>query len=216
MKTAIIYARVSSSIERNRQSTDRQVLDLQHYAMSMGYEVRSVFEEYISGGKQNQDRVVLRTAMEYAIENNIDICLCSELSRIGRSAFDVLQTVKAFVDYKINLYLQKEHFLLLDDEGKPSVFAPIMLATLSTCAQIERESIQFRLKSGYDNFRAQHQGEKVVGRRKGSTMSREEVIRKHEDIIGYLKKGMSIRDVAKITGKGISTVQRVKKICERI
>ena len=32
----------------------------------------------------------------------------------------------------------------------------------------------------------------------------------YHDIISYLKRGYSIRNVAKLTGKGISTVQRIK------
>lgn len=212
MKTAIIYARVSSTIERNRQSTDRQVQDLQRYAKGMGYEIKEVFQEYISGGKKNSDRPVLMDAIKFAIDNNIDICLTSELSRVGRSAFEVLETMKTFVDNKINIYLQKEQFTLLDDDGRPSIFAPIMLATLSTCAQIERDNIHFRLRSGYDNFRAKHLGEKVVGRKPGSgTLTKEQLLAKHSDVVSLLKKGISIRNVAKITAKGISTVQRVKE-----
>lgn len=211
MKQAIIYARVSSTIERNRQNTDRQVQDLMNYARYANLNVIKVFEEYISGGKKNNERAILQDAIQYAIDEHVDIVLTSELSRIGRSAFEVLETVKRFIDSKTNLYLQKEQFTLLDDEGKPSIFAPIMLATLSTCAQIERDTIHFRLKSGYDAFRAKHKGEKVVGRKKGSVISKDDLLKKHEDIVGYLRKGMSIRDVAKITGKGISTVQRIKK-----
>ena len=56
--------------------------------------------------------------------------LVSELSRLGRNAFEVLDTVKKLVDEGINLYMQKEQFTLLDEEGKPSMFAPIMIATL--------------------------------------------------------------------------------------
>ena len=32
----------------------------------------------------------------------------------------------------------------------------------------------------------------------------------HKDIICYLKRGYSVRNVAKLTNKGISTVQRIK------
>ena len=32
-----------------------------------------------------------------------------------------------------------------------------------------------------------------------------------QEVIEYLKKGYAIRDVAKLCGKGVSTVQRVKK-----
>ena len=44
------------------------------------------------------------------------------------------------IDSGINFYIQKEQFILLDDYGKPSLFAPVMLATLSTCAQLGREN----------------------------------------------------------------------------
>ena len=38
--------------------------------------------------------------------------------------------VKELIDCGINLYIQKEQFTLLDDEGSPSLFAPIMIASL--------------------------------------------------------------------------------------
>ena len=38
--------------------------------------------------------------------------------------------VKELIDCGINLYIQKEQFTLLDDEGHPSLFAPIMIASL--------------------------------------------------------------------------------------
>jgi len=50
----------------------------------------------------------------------------------------------------------------------------------------------------------------VLGRRKGTTLSQEEFLRKHKDIVRQLKTEQSLRNAAKITGKGISTVQRVK------
>lgn len=208
-KTAVIYARVSSTIERNRQSTERQVLDLKAYADFAKLEVIEVFEEYISGGKKNGEREILQEAVEYCIANKIDILLTSELSRIGRSTFEVLETVKTLLDNKINLFLQKEQFTLLDDNGKPSMFAPVMLATLATCAQIERDNIKFRLSSGYKNYKAN--GGKV-GRKKGSIKSCEKKKEEYKDVIQLLKKGYSIRNVAKISGRGVSTVQRIKTV----
>ena len=207
MKKAIIYARVSSAIERNRQNTERQVMDLKNYAEFAKLEVVEVFEEYISGGKRNDERPILQDAIDYCITNEVDILLTSELSRIGRSSFEVLETVKTLIDHKINLYMQKEQFTLLDDDGKPSMFAPIMLATLATCAQIERDNIQFRLSSGYKNFKAN--GGKV-GRKKGSIKTKEQKKEEYKEIIQLLKKGYSVRNVAKIANRGISTVQRIK------
>ena len=114
---------------------------------------------------RNDERPILQDAIDFCIENNVEFLLTSELSRIGRSTFEVLETVKTLIDHKINLYMQKEQLTLLDDNGKPSMFAPIMLATLATCAQIEKDNIQFRLSSGYKNHRAN--GGKVGGK-KGS------------------------------------------------
>lgn len=207
MKKAVIYARVSSTIERNRQNTERQVADLMAYAEYANLEVVEVYEEYISGGKRNDERAILQDAIDYCIENKIDVLLTSELSRIGRSTFEVLETVKTLIDHKVNLYMQKEQLTLLDDNGKPSTFAPIMLATLATCSQIERDNIQFRLSSGYRNYKTN--GGKV-GRKKGSVKTSEQKKEEYKDVIQLLRKGYSVRNVAKISQRGISTVQRIK------
>ena len=205
-KKAVIYARVSSI--GDRQNTDRQVKDLMDYAAYQKMEVSKVFEEHISGAKKNDERPVLCEAIQYCKDNSIDVLLVSELSRLGRNAFEVLASVKDLLDCGINLYIQKEQFNLLDDDGKPSLFAPVMLATLSTCAQLERENITFRLQSGRKLYIAK--GGKL-GRKPGSTKSADKKKEEYRDAISLLKKGYAIRDVAKLTGKGISTIQRVKK-----
>ena len=133
--------------------------------------------------------------------------LVSEMSRLGRNAFEVLSTVKTLADNGVNLYLQKEQLSLLDDEGKTALFFPIVIATLSTCAQLERENIQFRLQSGREQYKKR--GGKL-GRPTGTVKSREKMREEYRDVISFLKKGYSIRDVAKLTGRGVSTVQRVK------
>ncbi len=204
--TAVIYARVSSI--GDRQSTDRQVKDLSDYAVYQKMEVRKVFEEHISGAKKNDERPVLCEAIKYCKEYRIDVLLVSELSRLGRNAFEVLASVKDLLDCGINLYIQKEQFTLLDKEGKPSLFAPVMIATLSTCAQLERDNISFRLNSGRKQY--VEKGGKL-GRPAGSTKSQDKKREEYREVINLLNKGYAIRDVAKLTGKGISTVQRVKK-----
>lgn len=206
MLTSVIYARVSSV--GDRQSTTRQVIDLKEYARFAKLEVKEVFEEHISGAKRNDERSVLMNAIAYCKANKIHTLLVSELSRVGRNAFEVLATVKDLVDNGINLYMQKEQLNLLDADGKPTMFAPIMIATLSTCAQLERENIKFRLSSGLRAFVSK--GGKV-GRKKGSIKTMEQKAEEYKDIIFYLKKGYSIRVTAKLSGKSVSTVQRVKK-----
>ena len=205
-KTAVIYARVSSV--GDRQSTERQVKDLSDYAVYQNIEVRKVFEEHISGARKNDERPVLCEALQYCKDNSIDVLLVSELSRLGRNAFEVLASVKDLLDCGINLYIQKEQFTLFDKDGKPSLFAPVMIATLSTCAQLERDNISFRLNSGRKLYVAN--GGKL-GRKPGSTKTANQKKEEYREVISLLKKGYAIRNVAKLTGKGISTVQRVKK-----
>ncbi len=203
MRQAVIYARVSSV--GDRQSTDRQVLDLQEYAKSAKLDLVQTFEEHISGAKKNQERPILTQAIDYCKKNGVDMLLCSELSRVGRSSFEVLATVKDLIDHKINLYLQKEKFTLLDDEGKPSMLAPIIISVLSTCAQLERDNIQFRLNSGLKRY-IERGG--VIGRPKGSGKTHEEKREQYKEMLAYLKKGYSQRIVARLSNVSLSTVER--------
>ena len=204
-KTAVIYARVSSV--GDRQNTDRQISDLLDYVEYQKLELCKIYEEHVSGAKKNVERPILQQAIEYCKANSVDILLVSELSRLGRNAFEVLATVKDLIDNGINLYMQKEQLTLLDADGKPTMFAPIMIATLSTCAQLERENIKFRLNSGRKLYI--ERGGKL-GRKVGSTKSTEQKREEYRDIISYLKRGYSVRNTAKLSGKGISTVQRIK------
>ena len=203
---AIIYARVSSTTDR--QTTDRQVEDLKSYAEYSKMEIVKVFEEKISGAKKNTERPILVEALNYCRTENIDMLLVSELSRLGRNAFEVLEAVKGLVDDGINLYMQKEKFTLLDDEKQPSMFAPIMLATLSTCSQLERENIKFRLNSGRQQYIAKG-GQ--LGRKMGSKKSADKKKEEYKDVLKALRQGYSVRKVAKLTDTSASTVQRLKK-----
>lgn len=206
---AVIYSRVSSSgYQSSRQDTTRQVEDLKAYAEYSKYNVVKVYEEHLSGGKRNEERPILVEALNYCKANKVDMILVSELSRLGRNAFEVLATVKDLKDNGINLYLQKEQFSLFGADGKPSLFSAIMLATLSTCAELERENITYRLNSG----RAQYirNGGKL-GRKVGSTKSKEKKECEYKEVLSYLKKGYSISITSKLCNVSMSTVQRLKK-----
>ena len=200
----VIFGRVSTLI----QDYDRQINELTAICTQRGWLVRSVFTEKISGAKKNSERPILQEAIEFCKQQKINMLLCNSLDRIGRSAFEVLETVKVLIDNGINLYMQKEQFTLLGDDGKPTMFAPIMCATLSTCAQLERDSIAFRLNSG--RKLAIEQGRCVLGRKKGSVKTREQKEKEYKEVLAYLNKGYSIRVTSKLTNVSIATVQRLK------
>lgn len=203
---AVIYARVSST--NDRQSTERQVLDLKEYANRNNLTLSKVYEEHISGSKKNTERPILIDCLDYVKNNKVDILLVSELSRLGRNTFEVLSTVKDLIDNCINVYFQKEQMTLLDNNSKPSLFTPILIATLSTCAEMERENIQYRLNSGRRIY-IEKGGE--LGRKKGSIKTKEQKAEQYKDALIYIKKGYSIKATAKLANISESTVQRLKK-----
>lgn len=59
------------------------------------------------------------------------------------------------------------------------------------------------------NFNCINRGGKL-GRRKGSIKTAEQKKEEYKEVISLLKRGYSIRNVAKLTGFSIQTVQTVK------
>ena len=84
-----------------------------------------------------------------------------------------------------------------------------MLATLATCAELERENIQFRLNSGRKRY---IEAGGKLGRPAGSGMTKEEAARKYKQLIKELKTGLSIRKAAKLCDCSESTAKRIKKL----
>ena len=74
---------------------------------------------------------------------------------------------------------------------------------------MERDNISFRLLSGRKRYI--ERGEKL-GRKVGSVKTEEQMKAEYREVISLLRKGYSIRDVAKLSGRGVSTVQRVKRL----
>ena len=206
VKTAVIYARVSSV--GDRQSTSRQVADLTNYASLNGLKVVEVYEEHISGAKRNEERAVLTECIDYAVTNGVEVVLFSELSRCGRAVWEVLDTIRALKDNGINAYFQKEGLSLFGADGRENPYLAVMVSVLGVCAQLERENITYRLNSGRAKYIAD--GGKL-GRKVGSVKSKERKQEEYSKVIRSLKAGKSIRDTAVICGVSVSTVQRVKK-----
>ena len=212
MKTAVIYARVSST--GDRQSTERQVIDLTDYADKNGITISRIFEEHISGAKRNEERAVLSECIEYAISNSIDVVLFSELSRCGRAVWEVLDTIRTLKDNGINAYFQKEGLSLFQADGRESITLAITIAVLSSASQIERENLIFRLKSGrkvYVDKNLAATGKSGLGRKVGYRKPVETKKEEYKEVLKLLRAGYPIRKVAKLTDVSESTVKRLKK-----
>ena len=211
MQTAIIFSRTSSSgalsIEK-RQDTTRQVEDLQHYADINDIKVVKTYEEHISGGKSNKERPLLQDAFTFCLDNHIDIILISELSRLGRKCDEILESIKFLKDHHINCYFLKEQLSIFSTDGKENPYLTIMCAVLGTAAELERETIYYRLKSGRDKY--VRDGGKL-GKPKGSGVkTKDQMASEYKSVIKNLKAGQSIRNTSKITGVSPCTCIKVK------
>lgn len=207
MREAVIYARVSSTSDR--QSTDRQVSDLRAYADRQGLEILKVFQEKGSGAKE--DRPVLQECIAFCEEYNTEL-LVSEVSRLGRTVKIIVNTIDELTKAGVCVRIQDIGLKTLDDEGKENVIAKMMLTVLGLGAEIERKSIVSRLNSGREL--AKERGVRM-GRPEGSKMSDKDLLAKYPEVAKKLRKGLPIRDVAKLCGVSMSTVQRVKKSIEK-
>lgn len=204
---AVIYARVSSVSDR--QDTSRQIEDLRKYANLRDIEVVATFEEHISGAKKNEERQVLTDCLEYCTTNSVHYLLLSELSRLGRSTLQVLRSLEVLHEAKVSVYIQNLGPYTLQPDGKVNPIVSILITILAEMSNIERSNIVYRLNSGRSNYIAK--GGKL-GRKTGSIKTEEKKREEYKEVIQLLKKGYSVRNVAKLQGIGISTVQRVKNI----
>jgi DNA invertase Pin-like site-specific DNA recombinase len=198
-----ILVRVSTQ----KQENDRQISELQAYAESKGYEVVEICQEQVSGNADESDRHGLHRAEELARAGMIKKVLVHEVSRLARRnsiAHGFIETLEAL---NVSLYWHQQGIETLLPNGKRNPAAGIMFALLAEMARAEREALSERIRSGLAE--ARRKGRKL-GRPEGSIMERKEFLSKHSDIVRRLKEGHSVRNAAKISGKGGSTVQRVK------
>lgn len=202
---AVIYARVSSS--NDRQDTSRQIEDLKKYADSQNIKIVKIYEEKISGAKKIEEREILKNCLEYCKEESVNFLLLSELSRLGRSTLQVLRSLEILHEAKVSVYIQNLGIYTLQPNGNVNPIASILVTVMAEMANIERSNIQYRLNSGRENYIAK--GGKL-GRKIGSVKSPEKKKEEYKETISLLKKGYSVRNIAKLQGIGISTVQRVK------
>lgn len=208
-KRAVIYARVSSAgAVADRQNTERQVESLKGYAAANDYEVVEVFSEHISGATKNAEREQLNAAYDYAVAERVDMMLVSELSRVGRAIWEILEFIKRCIDAGVNVYFQKENLTLFGQDGKVSGITAIYVSCLGFCAEAERENIRYRLNQGRELAKAK--GVKM-GRKPGSVKSREKKEHEYAGLIRLLRRGQSLRNAAKLCGVSLSTAMRIKK-----
>ena len=201
MKKVVIFARVSTNV----QDYERQVNELTGVAQKNNWMVSATFSEKISGAKKNAERKELTNMIEYVRTNNINIVMVTELSRLGRDTLQVLEVIEQFNKLGISLFIQNYHIETLNENGTINAMSQFLITILAEVARMERKTIRERVESGYKNYRAN--GGKV-GRKEGYRKSDIDMKEQYAEEIRLLRKGISLRNISKITGTSINTIRK--------
>lgn len=204
-RSAVIYARVSS--ENDRQDTTRQITDLQSYASRENIIIEKIFQEHISGVKKIEERAVLQECLDYCCTGNVQILLLSEISRLGRSTLQVLRSLERLHEAQVSVFIQNLGIYSLQADGTVNPLASIIITVLAEFSNIERSNIQYRLNSGRKQYVAN--GGKL-GRKVGYRKTDDEMKEQYKNAIALLRKGYSVRAVAKLENISHTTVQKLK------
>ncbi len=204
MKVAI-FARVSTT---DRQTTTRQINDLRALCAKQSWTIVDTITEHVSGAKANSEREGVQQLFELAQRRSVDKIVVTEISRIGRNVSESVQIIDRLTAAGISLYIQNIGMETLLADGKPNfMFKPILL-TLVGFAEMERELLRERIRSGLET--AKRKGKKL-GRPTGVTETTDDVLAKYPAVVRQLRSGQSVRNAAKICAVSPNTVQKVKQ-----
>lgn len=201
----VIYARVSTA----GQDYDRQLVELQQYADRMNYVVIKTFSEKISGAKKVEERHAMTELLNYVVVNEVDKVLIYECSRLSRRAVDFLSIIEIFNEKKISLYIHQNGLETLLPNSEINPIATLVLGILAQFNSMERSLIRSRMESGYNNYR---NNGGVVGRKVGYRKTNEQMKEEYAEEIRLLKRGYSLRNIAKITKTSVNTLRKLSAL----
>jgi DNA invertase Pin-like site-specific DNA recombinase len=204
---ACLFIRVSTA----QQDYDRQISDLTEYCQQKGYEIAKVIATKITGTKTLADRQDLQELLTAASRNEFQKIIVTEISRIGRNARDIRNTIDQLHKKKIAVVFKNLGGLeSIDESGNESFVTNIIIAIYSELAQEEKRILSERIKSGL-----------AEARRKGKRMGRPEGVedifdlkKKYAKLISDLQKGSSLTECCKLHDLSRNTVIKIKKLIE--
>lgn len=205
MTKIAIFARVSTNV----QDYERQVNELTAFAKGKGWSVEAIFSEKISGAKANAERKELTRMIEYVQAHRISKVAVTELSRLGRDTLQVLEVIQRFNALGISLYIQNYNIETLNEDGTINPMSQFLITILAEVARMERKTIRERVESGYKNYRAN--GGRV-GRKQGYKKPMEAMKEQYAEEIRLLRKGISLRNISKITGRSVNTIRKCRSL----
>lgn len=212
LKKAIVYGRVSTS---KKQDVKRQFINLEKFANAKGFKIEKYFSDSITGKSLTTEREGFTKMVTYIKDHSIDTLFISEISRIGRRVSSVTYTIEQLVEeHGVTIVVQhpREMTFASDENGNIDIIQKSMLMMLSLGAEMELHYQQARRLEGIEIAKKEN---KYKGRVAGSSYSNEQLLSRHSDIVNMLNHStLPDTKIHEITGKGLSTVKRVKKILQ--
>ena len=135
-KKCVLYPRVSTEMQVDGFSLDGQKSNLRRFADREEMEIVNIYEDAGKSGKSIEGRPAFKQ-MLLDIENGleIDYVLVYKLSRFGRNAADILNSLEHIQSFGVNLICIEEGIDSSQTSGK------LLISVLSAVAEIERENI---------------------------------------------------------------------------
>lgn len=177
------YIRVSS----DKQTVENQRFEIIKFADKNSIVIDGWIEETISGTTQ-YDKRQLGKLLEKVKKD--DMIICSELSRLGRSLFMIMEILNQCMQRECRVWTIKDGYRLGDD-----IQSKVLAFAFGLSAEIERNLISQRTKEALARKKAEGV---VLGRPKGRKSSKVKLSGKEEVITELLMQGVPKVQIAKI------------------
>ena len=210
MEKVVLLARVST----DKQEYCRQINELKGFCEKMDWDIAEIFANKVSGAETIENRTEIVEMVEFVRKNKVKRVMCLEISRLGRNTLEALKVIQILNENKVSLYIKNYSLETLNADGSVNPIASLICTILLEIASMERLTIRERMNSGRTQYI-----EKC--RREGIKMGRPSTYKKELDTykqqyqkeIGLLKKEISLRNVASITGTSVNTIRKIKELC---
>ena len=192
------YIRVSS----DKQTVENQRFEIQKFCESNNIHIDGWIEETISGVCSYRTRK-LGTLLKRTKKD--DIIICSELSRLGRNLFMIMEILNVCMSRGCRLWTIKDRYRLGDD-----INAKVLAFAFGLSAEIERNLISQRTREALARKRAEgvHLG-RPRGCRPDIKYTRP--YRFHKRIVELYNQGLTVYGVAKRLNLNSNTLLRYMK-----
>ena len=138
------YTRVSTAMQIDGYSLDAQKTRMKTFADYNDYVIAGEYEDAGKSGKSIEGRSGFNHMMDDIRSNKdgVSFVLVFKLSRFGRNAADVLNSLQMMQDFGVNLICVEDGIDSSKEAGK------LMISVLSAVAEIERENILVQTMEG--------------------------------------------------------------------